>query len=260
MPVPDNIDAPETEDRDEREPSRVFFPPSSASAPRKVQVELESGLPDALAPARPIARLNSPFVLRHHPSSFELAKLDGKDIILPEINQLILAAGVGRVGTARGNAQGGAHLTAAFVASDQDGHVRLDPNEPIPANCLPPGVKAGGYLRSFKCQSKTGARGRHWIQVWQVLEEESVAGEDATFRWDLEAYNRWRVWLLATGRLQRPSERILRRFSTAARDRLERAMSQTWPTEQMRKVRVGAAETAAAQVARAIEAARQGAA
>lgn len=221
--------------------------PASASfaqmmAPREAS-SLRSG-------ARLRAAPNEPFLLFTDPlkvSCWEVVSIEDKGVLVPVLARMVLAPGINGIHVLR---QGETRPERAYedevIRRKSRGQIVLDAAEAIPEACLPAGVPAGGYLRELPCELM-GRSGTYHVEAWQIPLP-TGEGERQRFRWDRGAYDRWRAWLVETGRVPTPAPHILTALQAAAQDRLEgiesRAMNPDAKTRKLAEARQRADVTA----------------
>ena len=122
----------------------------------------------------------------------------GGKFYLPVQVRIVGSPGAGMVRTVnRGEAKS---EKWRYVKSEERerGATIIDPQEPIPAECLPEGVPAGGYLRVCDVLWRGNAGERH-LTPWDVANE--VPGAPVKWTFNREKYALWLWWLVASGRV-----------------------------------------------------------
>jgi hypothetical protein len=196
------------------------------------------------ATARLAVAPNVEFFLRHHPAQWEpeATGLDG-NTWLPVIGMLPLVPGAHLVRTRKNSEDPVETFKNAIKTDETKGWVHIEPNAPIPAECLPAGVPAGGYLRQVPCKDpRSNAVGTYYLEAWNVPRAH-IPGTKQRFVFDRAAYNRWRLWLVTSGAIQPPTEDVLRELIAARSGRPDRIAALPLP-DDLRKSRVAAAEAA----------------
>lgn len=221
MPVPPN-DARDDELEQPADPRVLMRPPVARVG----------------AAVRLLARLKEPFFLRHHPRDWHSEVVSGTvgGVVLdgaywlPGLTTLPIIPGCNGIRTLKKGEADSPELAwqAAREKSEkpaQGGWIWCDPDEELPAECLPAGVVAGGYLRQLPCQDpQTGERGVRHQEVWSVPIA-TIPGDPQVFRFDRQKYNLWRAWLAIAGIVRPALEQVLERKRTMARDRVERTIA-----------------------------------
>ena len=168
---------------------------------------------------------NEPFFLRHHPANWRISAHLDTPCVLPEITIHILAPGVNGVRTRDKNEPVEAGYKNSVRAAQDVGWLYLDPAAPIPEDCLPPGVPAGGYLRDLDCRHPlTLVTGKRYVEAWNV----PVVGlpdQDQQFKFQTPSYERWLRFLVESGQIALMNPQILEGLTTRVRGHLERAQT-----------------------------------
>lgn len=168
-----------------------------------------------------IALPNSPFFLRHHRSNWEVSVTLDEPTILPEIAVFVLRPGVNGVRTTGPDeADNMAYRMAVRNEVDNHDWNFIDPAQPIPKECLPPGMPPGGYLRSPDCiHPLTGGTGTRFMEAWSV----PGPGDDGVteFAFHRESYELWKLWLMQSGQIEGPTEKVRKKLAARAGRHLE---------------------------------------
>ena len=221
-------------------PVRESTSAPKATASPATLAAMRPSSPEAMADDTRIrATPNESFFLRHHPNQWELATegLDGPTI-LPIIARHTILPGQSGIRTIKE----GQHPSAAYKHAKRDdedrGWVYLAPLDPIPAAMLPAGMPEGGYLRDLDCRDvHTTATGSYFLEAWDVPEA-VPPGAVQTFRHDRAAYNRWRAWLVETGKVPQPAPAIKRALVGRVEQRLVEAETLVWPSDHLAKRKI----------------------
>lgn len=159
---------------------------------------------------------NHPFYLRHLPTGWDIATVDGKPCWLPTIKKHSLRPGVGLIRTIDEDEEPFDAYARAFERARQKGWTYLSPAEVIPAKFLPENVPAGSYMRTVPCKERfSSSKGTYYLEAWQVPDA-VLPDEGQTFTFHDEPYNRWRKWLVESGQIKPPAPRILQRLRKRA--------------------------------------------
>lgn len=198
------------------------------------------------APTSQHARLalppSEPFYLRHHPSNWD-ADGEGLDEVtwLPDVSKLVLTPGAHLVRTRRKDEDERESFRHSMAEDQNRGWIWLLPEVQIPADCLPRGVPAGGYMRSLPCRDpRTSVSGKAHVEAWQVPAA-PVPGRPQRFAFDRAAYNRWRLWLVTSGQVPPPTDDVLREMVAQKAGRPARVAALPLP-DDLRRQRVARAE------------------
>jgi hypothetical protein len=167
-----------------------------------------------------IAKRNEPFFLRHHPDCWEVSTTLETPTLLPQLGLFVIAPGVSGVRTrskTEVNHPEKAYEQAVAIAREREGWVFLDPHREIPADCLPPGVPPGGYLREADCEDPQvpGAFGTHYEEAWAVPLP-TAKNRPQRFRYDKAAHERWRLWLVESGQIDPPTDAVIEELKARA--------------------------------------------
>lgn len=232
MPVPDLPQRPAARPTDDADFAGMMEP--SAFSAEEIAPRL------AVGP-------NEPFFLRHHPGNwFPSRFLEGGPFWLPEITVHVLAPGVNGVRTRDKHEPVEAGYRNSVRDGEDHGWVYLSPRAEIPAECLPPGVPSGGYLRDVACQDpRTLASGRRYLEAWQVPAQ-TVPGEPQRFVFHHESHERWLAWLVRSGLIAPMAPYVAERLARRYTDRIERAQMLNLSPE-VRTIRVERASELAAR-------------
>lgn len=192
--------------------------------------------------ARLAVEPNAEFFLRHHPAQWD-ADGDGLDAVtwLPDIAPLLLVPGAHLVRTRKKGEDPGKTFEHAMNVDGNRGWVHLDPNLAIPAECLPPGVPVGGYLRAVPCKGpRTQKEGVRYLEAWNTPQQ-AVPGRPQRFVFDRGAYNRWRLWLVTSGIIAPPTADVIAEMCAAKAGRPARIAALPIP-DDLRKQRLAVVE------------------
>jgi len=203
--------------------------PDSTTEVRKVTTlgQLLEPIPDPIMSGSRIQGAPSPwFMLRHHPSNWEAADVDGVVRWLPEIGIHPAIPGVlgGRTLTKVESGERWKTVKAAVLKAQDKGWIYLDPDEAIAAEHLPDGVPVGPYIRRVPCRSASGESGWMHVEAWNVPIP-GVKGEPQPFRFDRTSYNKWRAHLVDTGRIPAPLVQYLDRKVAVLATHMSRAQA-----------------------------------
>jgi hypothetical protein len=231
--------------------------PSSLATPTPAAADL-AAMMRAVDPAQTasVARLalapNEQFFLRHHPGQWDAESVGLTEVTwLPDISKLVLLPGAHLVRTRKKGDTPNETFRNALNVDGNKGWVHLDPNDAIPADYLPAGVPAGGYLRSLPCKDpRSSAEGVRYVEAWDVPRA-PVPGQPQKFKYDRGAYNRWRLWLVTSGKIKPPTEDVLGEMQAAKAGRPARVASLPIP-DDLRRIRVEAAEAVLQDMAGAV--------
>lgn len=176
---------------------------------------------ESFLPIRP----NEAFFYRHHPANWRISVHLDKPTCLPDITMHVLAPGVNGVRTRnKGEPAEMGHKNSVRDSEDR-GWVYLDPRAPIPADCLPPGVPAGGYLRDLDCKDPlTGQDGLRYVEAWNVPVA-TLPDDIQQFKFQTPSYERWLVYLVASGQIAPMLPSVLTAMTNRVRGHLERAQT-----------------------------------
>lgn len=187
---------------------------------------------------------NTPFWLVHfgsEPGTWEAVDVDGTTYWLPSLTPWQLREGTNGVRTLSGGEPKSARVTVAEQMIRERGGVVVDLVSDVPADCLPPGVAAGGALRSWPCRGG----GTHYALVWDQPRPKLGNGEFVPKHYRVE-FNRWRLHLVVSGQISPPSDEILdaTRATIAARADGVRTAASNEPIPDVREARIKAADSA----------------
>lgn len=192
----------------------------------------------------PWARHNHPFLLRHHPGAWDIAKIDGEDHLVPDLVHQVLRPGVNGMPTLKRGETMADAVVKVRQMGEREHFTYIDPSEVIAGDMLPAGVPAGGYRRKITCRdTRNGSVGARYVTAWDVPIA-TLPGEPQAFRFDRERYDRWRLHLVESGQVTRPLPQVVQRLVARYGERVNRASARPYPTEEMRKRRMDAAKAA----------------
>ena len=195
---------------------------------------------------------NEEFFLRHHPAQWE-PESDGlaEATWLPDISRLTLTPGAHLVRTRKRHEDPSETYKHAMNVDGNKGWVHLDPNAVIPADCLPAGIPAGGYLRAIPCKDpRSSAEGVRYVEAWDVPRA-PVPGRPQKSTHNRAAYNRWRLWLVTSGQIKPPTDDVLAEMQATKAGRPARIGSVPRP-EDLRKTLVAQAQAEVDMMASAV--------
>lgn len=203
-----------------------------------------------------------PFLLRHHPSQWEVASEGLKGpTLLPVIGLHVLVPGaMGNRTRNKGEPVDATYKNAKRDAEDK-GWTYFDEHAELDDKHRPEGMPTGGYLRMLPCRNPlNGAEGEYYFEAWS-RPHPAIPGELQGFAFDHASYNRWRAWLVASGKVRKPSPGIHEALDRRYGQRVRRVQAQNIP-QDLRKERVAEAKTihkahADAKVPAASDAAKQ---
>jgi hypothetical protein len=187
-------------------------------------------------------RPNRPFLLRHHPAAWRVSTTLKAVTLLPDVTMHVLEPGVNGVRTLdkhEADQPERAYEQSVFK-SERDGWTYLSARQPVPADCLPAGVPAGGYLRDLDClDPRTSAKGSRYVEAWMVPTA-TLPNEDQEFKFDLASYEKWLLWLVESGLIMPPMPQIGARLTARVRAHLDRAHTVPNLSPEVRQARIKA--------------------
>lgn len=223
MPVPKNA-------KQKRETEEATEEARSASVAGSMLEPDEQ--PGEQARALPIADHNPLRQYKHHPRSWEVVDMDGEPVLLPLLAPMFLEPGVNLVKTRRKDSTDDPTYDT-LKRAEQSGCTVLDPNEPVPASCLPKGVPAGGYRRRIRCRdTRTLREGYHYTSCWDVPVR-TPPGEPLRFVFDRDSYNRWRLHLVKSGTIEPVLPVVVEDMKREAGRRLRRKLNRMYPSGEL---------------------------
>lgn len=168
---------------------------------------------DNRLPGRPRAR----FVLAHHPDSWEF--IDGA--WLPQLKTIPLIPGV------NGCRQGPDGHLPVLVALRQDRWTPIDDQIAIKITDPDTGkiVDDAGYLLEWE-----GRRGPHYSDAWctpMLLGSGRNASVDWSTGFDVAGYNVWRLWLVESGTIEKPSPAVMAQLLKVQEKRASRRINES---------------------------------
>lgn len=136
----------------------------AALAPSKVQ--------DAASMGDLKIRPNWPFLYRVSANEFDLVPIDGERVLVPKFGCDVIEPGVNNVRGYKPETHSDIwHAAEAPMRRKvAEGWRYLSPDETIPADFLPDGVSAGGFLRRRRTVTTSGAEGWFWHDCWTTFE------------------------------------------------------------------------------------------
>lgn len=150
--------------------------PVAPKSPRGLDADIA-----ALSPSRPVRlddsgdlrlKPNWPLLYRVCSHEFELVTLDGEAVLIPKLGADVIEPGVNNVKAYKPDST--AEILSAAEAPMRrnmgTGWRYLSPDETIPADFLPDGVSAGGFLRRRRTVTTSGAEGWFWHDCWTTFE------------------------------------------------------------------------------------------
>jgi hypothetical protein len=249
VPVPNEIDSANAPQGDDYSPDAGASPSSAA-----LLAQMQPGKADEIGSAfRLPIRPNVRFFLAHTPEEWDPepvkgtvagVELDGV-FWLPGISKRVLEPGAALIRTRQKGEPVEATYEHAQEVSRRMGWVWLDPNRHLPAECLPPGVPAGGYWRAMPCiHPQTQQQGDYNFEVWN-LPAETLPGRTQRFAYHRASFNLWRAWLVLTGQVKPPLDFLLESIRGRMAERVERARALPLPdTALERTIRAAEAREA----------------
>jgi hypothetical protein len=136
----------------------------AALSPSKVQ--------DASSMADLKIRPNWPFLYRVSVNEFDLVPIDGEKVLIPKFGCDVIEPGVNNVKGYKPDSFADVWTAAGppMTRKVAEGWRYLSPDETIPADFLPDGVPAGGFLRRRRTVMTTGLEGYYWHDCWTTFE------------------------------------------------------------------------------------------
>lgn len=176
----------------------------------------------AVAAGRVVIAPNDPFFLRHHPRAWRVSVTLPEPTFLPDVTMHIIAPGVNGVRTlSEGDLPEAAYEDSVHTGQKR-GFTYLSPIAPIPADCLPPGVPSGPYIRELECvHPLTHRPGVYHVEAWNVPIE-TLPDEQQQFKFHLQSYERWLAYLVLSGQIAPPNERVAQTLRDRVREHVER--------------------------------------
>lgn len=154
-----------------------------------------SPIRDAAIP--PAVPSNIDFLYYVHSSEWAIEKLGGRHVIVPVLGVLVLLRGVNGVEDPDpGKPLEPRHYERRVARLERDGAIFLDPDQEIPAELLPEGVKAGGWKRLTEGRIGEQAT-RHHHDVWKTFAVRNNGAVSWVEHSDLRVA--WRAWLVEQG-------------------------------------------------------------
>lgn len=197
--------------------------------------------PTAAPSRRLLAKPAARFIYAIPPGGWEEATIDGKATWLPKLKAKRLIPGCDNMRTlAKGEDDDSKVWSRAHGIDQERGWLWLSPDDPIPAEFLPPGVPAGGYCRrALVIHPRSKRNGVRHLEAWDVPVP-TPRGTAQRFRFDHERFNRWRAWIAEqlADTIGVPTEFIWEERQAILQEHVNRAMSANWPTDEQRRVHV----------------------
>lgn len=190
----------------------------------------------------PLGQAGFPFIYKHHPRSWCLGEVDGKPVLLPELARVILEPGCGVVRQRRRDETEESTWHDQIRAIERDGETVIMAKDDVPAACLPSGVPPGKYRRKVQVRDIVSREaGVQYVTAWDIPLP-SIPGEPLGFETDRVAFDRWRLHLVSSGAIARPTPQVLREVVDRAVRRADRVKATLWPTNEVKLERVAEAE------------------
>ena len=182
--------------------------------------------------ATPVCEPNERFFLRHWPREWECEEVDGKACWLPCLGPHILKPGTDNIRTLARHESHKPHLAfeMSVMNARREGWVYIDPEVPVPTECLPDGVPEGGYLRALDCVNKAGVGGTKWVEAWEIPVP-TLPGERQQWSFERESYNRWRKHLVESGQVPQPDTQWLNRKRKSVPSHLRSTKAKPLPSD-----------------------------
>jgi hypothetical protein len=165
---------------------------------------------------------NDAFFLRHHPRAWRVSSTLEDPVFLPDVTKHVLAPGCNGVRTLGEHDEPSQAYEDSVHSAEKKGWLYLSPLDPVPADCLPAGVPEGGYLRALDCRHPlTRQAGQHHVEAWCVPIA-TLPDEDQQFRFDVASYERWLRYLVLSGQVAPPNERVVETMRSRVREHVAR--------------------------------------
>lgn len=176
----------------------------------------------AVGVGRVVIAPNEPFFLRHHPRAWRVSSTLESATLLPDVTKHVIAPGVNGVRTLSEGDLPEAAYEDSVHAGTKRGFVYLSPIAPVPADCLPAGVPPGSYIREIDCvHPLTNRPGIYHAEAWQVPIE-TLPDEQQQFRFDTASYERWLAYLVLSGQVPPPNERVIQTMRDRVAEHVQR--------------------------------------
>jgi hypothetical protein len=226
--------------------------PSTSAASELADMLGDPDLGDLQGETRIRKRPNKRFFLRHFPTDWIFAEVDGSPVVLPDLAPHVLLPGTNGVRTRDREEDDSASYRDAVDAAQKEGwtyipwsHVITDPAH------LPSGVAPGKYIRTIACRDGlTKAEGTFYVEAWNVPVP-TPRGQDQLFRFDRTSYHRWLASIVRSapgandGLIDPPMQSVLEQLRRRYADRVGRIKARPNPDPQDRAQKVKAAEVLA---------------
>jgi hypothetical protein len=165
---------------------------------------------------------NPTFFLRHHPRSWRVSTTLAQPTLLPDVTKHVISPGVNGCRTLGEHDEPQDAYENSVHRAEKRGFTYLSPIAPIPAACLPPGVPPGGYIRALDCRHPlTRVVGHYHTEAWNVPIA-TLPDEDQQFKFHLPTYELWLEWLVLSGQIAPPNERVIQTLRDRVRQHVER--------------------------------------
>lgn len=165
---------------------------------------------------------NDAFFLRHHPRAWRVSSRLEQPTLLPDVTKHVLAPGVNGVRTLSENDLPEAAYEDSVHSASKRGFVYLSPIAQVPEGCFPAGVPPGPYIREIDCvHPLTHRPGIYHAEAWQVPIA-TLPDETQQFRFDTASYERWLEWLVLSGQVAPPNERVIQTLRDRVKEHVER--------------------------------------
>ena len=224
----------------ERRGEPVMAPAPSASGGNPMLALMNT---QASATLRVRAAANGPFLLRHFLTAWDVAPVTRDDKTemywLPHMAVHWLTGGVQGVHVLRTDQVHDPKLRYIESVDKAKREGWQYPPEHVPAEFTPEGVNAGPYCRPLDCVDPLDKRmGVVHKEVWDVPQP-PIQGLPQEWDYDTASFNRWRLWLVESGKIAPPRKVYIRRKSALYPERVLRAMQMNLPKD-LRDLRTAA--------------------
>lgn len=180
---------------------------------------------------------NYQFWYVHEPAAgWEVGKIGDKSYILPVLGILSMTPGVNLVHTRQKGADLNTVWSDAVAAARSRGQSVLSPAEPIPAEFLPEAFagQSVGFLVSYPCKSVQGGEpGSFYCSIWESPKP-GLPGTETRMVMDHERFNKWRLFLLKSGKVGPLTDEAIEALDRSATARIGRVASRTNLTSEIR--------------------------
>lgn len=152
-------------------------------------------LQDDALQAPPLVTPNYPFLWAVSSAEWEVVQVGKEWKLLPQMRLIELKPGVNGVDCPRPNQPlTPDHFQRRLQKLKREGAVLLNPDAPIPTECLPKDVGPGGYRRILHGRNRSGDAAIHHHDAWTTFRRMPNGDLRPVFHRDL--YNAWRIHLL----------------------------------------------------------------